>query len=405
MQPQRHPSYSLIGALLRRWKMVFSWMLFIGILAGSVFWLMHEDKRAKPVIPPTVRDNMITFSDRPEGIRSESVDAGGAVETGYPGRLAWAEDRTSRVRSPFNGRIVRAMVKVGDRVQPGQALAEIQSADYARAEADYQLADSSLQRANLLYRAGILSKRELQTAEGDYKRARAEFLRSQPTSLDPPTGVVDGNFVLRSPIAGVIAEMSLNPGQEIRAEQDTAEPLFLITDPSQLWVWVDLGELDMQQLQSIQIPFPVSIQSLAFSDHMFQGTVVQLSEALNPTTRTFRLRGVVQNTGRQLKGEMYVTVGLRSGMGVGGSSDRLSSIPSTAVFLVGETRYVFVQQSETSYARREIRVIREIAGRALVTGLDRNQRVVTDGNLYMQQILLRAAAGRTETPGATGGRP
>lgn len=403
MQRQRNPLSSLIRTVFRQWKMVLSWILFVGILAGSVFWLMQDDKRARPVIPPTVRDNVITFSDRPEGIRSESVDAGGAVETGYPGRLAWAEDRTSRVRSPFTGRIVRAMVKVGDRVQPGQALAEIQSADYARAEADYQLADTNLQRANLLYRAGILSKRELQTAEGDYKRARAEFLRSQPTTLDPPTGVTDGNFVLRSPIAGVIAEMSLNPGQEIRAEQD-AEPLFLITDPAQLWVWVDLGELDMQQLQSIQIPFPVTIQSLAFPDQMFQGTVVQLSEALHPTTRTFRLRGVVQNNSRRLKGEMYVTVGLQSAM-AGAAADRLSSIPSTAVFLVGETRYVFTQQSETSYTRREIRVIREVAGRALVTGLDKNQRVVTDGNLYMQQILLRAAAGRTETPGATGGRP
>lgn len=403
MQRQRNPLSSLIRTVFRQWKMVLSWILFVGILAGSVFWLMQDDKRARPVIPPTVRDNVITFSDRPEGIRSESVDAGGAVETGYPGRLAWAEDRTSRVRSPFTGRIVRAMVKVGDRVQPGQALAEIQSADYARAEADYQLADTNLQRANLLYRAGILSKRELQTAEGDYKRARAEFLRSQPTTPDPPTGVTDGNFVLRSPIAGVIAEMSLNPGQEIRAEQD-AEPLFLITDPAQLWVWVDLGELDMQQLQSIQIPFPVTIQSLAFPDQMFQGTVVQLSEALHPTTRTFRLRGVVQNNSRRLKGEMYVTVGLQSAM-AGAAADRLSSIPSTAVFLVGETRYVFTQQSETSYTRREIRVIREVAGRALVTGLDKNQRVVTDGNLYMQQILLRAAAGRTETPGATGGRP
>ena len=110
------------------------------MLAGGLFWLGHEDKRIRPAIPPTVNDNTITFSSRPDGIRTEAVDAAGVVETGYPGRLVWAEDRTSRIRSPFNGRVVRGLVKVGDRVQAGQPLAEIQSSDYARAEADYQLA-------------------------------------------------------------------------------------------------------------------------------------------------------------------------------------------------------------------------------------------------------------------------
>jgi len=50
-------------------------------------------------------------------------------------------------------------------------------------------------------------------------------------------------------------------------------------------------------------------------------------------------------------------------------------------------------------------VSREIAGRAIVKGLEQNQRVVTDGNLYMQQILLRSAASRQDLTPAQGSRP
>jgi cobalt-zinc-cadmium efflux system membrane fusion protein len=101
---------------------------------------------------------------------------------------------------------------------------------------------------------------------------------------------------------------------------------------------------------------------------------------------------------------MYVTVSLPTGIEAGGA-DQFFAIPANAVFLVGEKRYVFVQNSETSFSRQEIRVSREIAGRAIVKGLEQNQRVVTDGNLYMQQILLRSAASRQDSTPAQGSRP
>ena len=404
VQPNLPSSIPILQTLRSRWRLVLSWALFFLVLVGSLVWLGHEDKRIRPAIPPTVNDSTITFSSRPDGIRTEAVDAAGAVETGYPGRLVWAEDRTSRIRSPFNGRIVRGLVKVGDRVQAGQPLAEIQSSDYARAEADYQLADANLQRAGTLYQAGILSKRELQLAEGEYRRAKAEFMRSQPAGTESSFSAAGGNFLLRSPINGVVAEMSINPGQEIRADQDSAAPLFLVTDPAQLWIWIDLGELDLQQLQPFRLPFAVTISSIAFRNQGFRGEVVQFSESLDPTTRTFRLRGIVQNPTRQLKGEMYVTVSLPTGIEAG-EGDQFFAIPANAVFLVGEKRYVFVQNSETSFSRQEIRVAREIAGRAIVKGLEQNQRVVTDGNLYMQQILLRAAASRQDSTPTQGSRP
>lgn len=403
--PKSNSSPSRLGPLTSRWRLIVSWGVFLVVLVGSVVWLRHDDKRTKPAIPPTVNDSTITFSHRPDGVRTEPVDGASLIESGFPGRLTWAEDRTSRIRSPFTGRVVRSLAKVGDQVTAGQPLAEIQSGEYGRAEADYQLAESSLERARLLYQAGILSKRELQTTEAEYKRARAEFLRAQPVAPEGPADSRDGLFLLRAPISGVVVELAINPGQEIRADQD-APPLFVITDPAQLWVWVDMGELDIKQLQPFRVPFSVTINSMAFSERSFSGSIVQFSEFLDPVTRTFRLRGVVNNSSRLLKGEMFVNVSLPVGV-ESGTTDRQFSIPSSAVFLVGEKRYVFVQATETSYTRQEVQVYREIAGRSIVKGLSMNQRVVTDGNLFLQQILTKvgkSGAPAAEPPAKEGGK-
>ena len=118
-KPNSPSPHLILQTLKNRWRLVLSWTLFFLVLAGGLFWLGHEDKRIRPAIPPTVNDNTITFSSRPDGIRTEAVDAAGVVETGYPGRLVWAEDRTSRIRSPFNGRIVRGL---SARRHPGRRI-------------------------------------------------------------------------------------------------------------------------------------------------------------------------------------------------------------------------------------------------------------------------------------------
>jgi hypothetical protein len=52
-------------------------------------------------------------------------------------------------------------------------------------------------------------------------------------------------------------------------------------------------------------------------------------------------------------------------------------------------RHVFVQDDDSSFTRTPVQVLTEQAGRAAVTGLKPGQRVVTEGNLYLQQILSR----------------
>jgi hypothetical protein len=68
---------------------------------------------------------------------------------------------------------------------------------------------------------------------------------------------------------------------------------------------------------------------------------------------------------------------------------RVEHVPLSAVILMDGKRHVFVQDADSSFTRKEVKVMSEQAGRASITGLAPGQRVVTEGNLYLQQILSR----------------
>ena len=98
------------------------------------------------------------------------------------GNLTADPDRQSQVGSPAAGRITAIWAKVGDRVQPGQPLARLQSqevlkaaADFHHAEVRYQLAEKTLAQRRQLARLGDLSRRPVEEARNEYAAGRSEL--------------------------------------------------------------------------------------------------------------------------------------------------------------------------------------------------------------------------------------
>jgi cobalt-zinc-cadmium efflux system membrane fusion protein len=330
------------------------------------------------------------------------MDAGTTALT-IPGRLAWDEDRTVRVHSPFAGRVIRPLVQVGDPVRAGQPLAELVSsefgqavADARRAQTDLTLAHDSLERQRELHDAGLIPLKDLRAAQAEHSRAEIEAQRAQ-TRLRQTGSTGSGNYSLRAPISGVVVERSINPGQELRADQDGAA-LFVVTDPSRLWAWLDAPERALPQLSGMPAGTALRIRSAAWGDTEFGGQLVRKEDAIDPELRTFRLRASVGNAQRKLKSGMFVTAIFAPP--VENAAMQVEHVPLSAVILMEGKRHVFVQDDESSFTRQQVNVIAEQAGRASVTGLRPGQRVVTEGNLYLQQILSRngdpAAAAKSE---------
>jgi cobalt-zinc-cadmium efflux system membrane fusion protein len=141
---------------------------------------------------------------------------------------------------------------------------------------------------------------------------------------------------------------------------------------------------------------PIVLTSNQFPEEAFSGTLTQLSDFVDPVSRTVKLRGEVPNKERTLKAEMFVSARLRLPKG------DMPTVNAKAVYLEGARRFVFVRGAGGTYSRRAVRVGPEIEGRMpVLSGLRVGDEVVVAGNLYLQQILATThpAEGDKETRG------
>jgi membrane fusion protein, heavy metal efflux system len=318
--------------------------------------------------------------------------------THLTGRLYLSDDATVRVFTPVAGQVTSVDVDVGQTVQAGSPLAKISSPDYGQALADARSADAALTAAEKtlartqdLLGHGAASEKDVEAAQAAYGSAVAEKDRAlaRLKLYHGSESGADQLYVLRSPLEGVVVEKNINPGQEVRADQMLANatnlfaPLFVVSDPSTLWVQIDASEGDLAEIQASQ---KIRVVSNAFPGRVFEGTVASIGPSLDPTTRTARVRGVVANPDKVLKAEMYVSVDVvrdESKVAQAGVE-----IPSKAVFTIDQKSYLFVELSAGRFERRQVEIGTEKDGVVPVrTGVQPGERVVSEGGLLLEAVL------------------
>ncbi len=236
-----------------------------------------------------------------------------------------------------------------------------------------------------LHSHGVAAQKDLHAAEADFARAQSERDRaSRRISLYGGSGAgVDQQLTLKSPIAGVVVERNLNPGQELRPDQMGNTPaMFVITDPTHLWVLLDANERDIAGLKPGQ---KIKLRINAYPGESFDATIENVADFLDPATCTIKGRASLNNAGRKLKGEMFANADIVIAGGAG------LSVPVRAVFFSGNKRFVFVEEKPGRYLRVPVETGAEQGGMVLiVSGLTAAQRVVVEDNLLLQEIYQAA---------------
>lgn len=316
-----------------------------------------------------------------------TVGAAAPTAAELPGRLSWDEEHTARVLTPFAGRVAQILVRPGDTVKAGQALALLYSPDFGAAQADARKAEAQLQlaahnraRQEDLYAHGVVAARELEQAQADYAAAQAEHERTQAQLklVGDARETVDQRFSLRSPIDGLVVERNLNPGQELRPDQPGA-PLFVITNPQRLWVLLDATEASAPTGLARGATLKLHVQQRP--DQSFEAQLEDIADFFDPLTRTVKLRGVFDNRQAQLRGGTYVTAQLPA------PPTQALAAPASTAFLLGQDYYVFVAGPQ-GYTRRKVVVRFDEQDRLLFTsGVQPGERLVADGALFLQRIL------------------
>ena len=369
-------------------------------VAGAALVPACGDGDAKPDIArPRLENGQVVFPEGSPQVASfatAAVKESGPVQLRLTGRLVWDENRTVRLYPPFAGRVLQILVKTGEHVSRGQALAKLASPDFGqaqadarRAQSDFALAEKNLNRLRELHAAGVSSRKDLATAEADFARADAELARamSKIKLYGASNDSVDQNFSLASPIDGVIVERNINPGQELRTDLQLSNmpAMFVITDPARLWVQLDAAE---SQLASLRPGKKVQLRSMAWPDQTFAATLENISDFIDPASRTVKVRGSVENRERKLKGEMFVTAELQESPGAD------LQISEKALLLVGDSYYVFVEEKPGRYSRQEVKVDAVRDGIVSVaSGVKLGQKVVIEGNLFLHRLHRQLSGG------------
>ena len=186
-------------------------------------------------------------------------------------------------------------------------------------------------------------------AEADAGRSQAEIRRAEARTrlYGGATGTVNQSLALTAGIAGVVVERNLTPGQELRPDQSGVgvPPLFVISDPTSLWVQIDAREAEAITLRpgsTFELIVP------ALPGQTFEGKVMAAADFIDVATRTIKVRGLVANPDRKLKAEMLATARIQRTLGSG------VVIPAQAVSLNGARHLVMVQVQPGAFEPREV---------------------------------------------------
>ena len=156
---------------------------------------------------------------------------------------------------------------------------------------------------------------------------------------------VDSTFALRSPIAGAVVERSINPGQELRADSmGNAPALFVVTDPSRLWLQLDATERELSLLRPGQ---EVRLNVTAYPDDAFTAHIDSVADFVDPQTKTELQNGQLP---QPVVHDLFLFVGPR---GVGPSGEEAHDLfrvdagaQAFAKALVGKHLTRFGEKSE-----------------------------------------------------------
>lgn len=287
--------------------------------------------------------------------------------------------RTVPVISLATGRVVRIEARLGDTVQKGQVLLEVQSADisgaysdYQKAVADEQLSHTQLERAQLLYGRGAISLNDFQIAEDaetkaqvDVKTAADKLRVLGDSSLDKPSAVVE----IRAPISGVITDQQVTNAAGVQG-LSSSNP-FTISDLSQVWILCDVYEDD---LAFVRLGDKADVWLNAYPDKKFTGIISNIGPVLDPNLRTAKVRIELRNPGLMRPG-MFATATFH-----GQRKEKYAEVPATAILHLHDRDWVYVPAGGNAFRRIEVKAGEMLAGKmqVVLSGVTPGQQVVAN---------------------------
>jgi cobalt-zinc-cadmium efflux system membrane fusion protein len=346
-------------------------------------------------------DNTLIQTGSVEGIERKTVLT-------FTGQVQLDRTRTVDVVSTGGGRVEQVSKLLGEKVDKGDVLAVIHSADLGQVKADFleveaklDLTQTTFRREKELYEKKITSEadylkalNELTAAEASYAAADRR-LRLFGLGTEQIEGIKkekeNGEFaslILRAPQAGTLIAQNISVGKMVQ----TTESLYTITDLSNLWVWCDIYEKDLAALHQ---PFQKGqslnavVQVDAFTESAFEGVVDLVGNVMDEHTRTVKIRVQVKNPENKLRPGMFADVAvLIPGEG------HMNAVPQNAVMSDAGNYFVFRHFKDDLWVRCDVIPGQRQGGYVeILKGISEADRIITGGAFMLKSEVLKEKMG------------
>lgn len=283
------------------------------------------------------------------------------------------------IQSRSNGYVQRVYQRaVGDVIPRGAPIAELLLPEWVGAETEYlamrrsgdkDLTAAAKQRLVLLGMPEVMVQRLEQT------------------------GQAQSEFIVNSPISGVIQNLQIRTGMTVSTGQTLAQVNGLDT----VWLEASVPEAQAALVHQGQ---PISAQLSAYPSEQLQGSVIAVLPEVAADSRTVKVRMVLPNLKHRIMPGMYAQAMLNVG-----APTPVMLVPSEAVIRTGQRTVVIVAKMNGDFQAVDVQLGSEANGEsAVLQGLRVGQKVVASGQFLIDSeaslsgILSRLQAPHKVTP-------
>jgi len=335
------------------------WTLLLILMSMGVWYMLDSNK------PLTAQEATTSETYKVQrGNISTSVLATGIIKPKIGAEV--------KVGSRVSGIVKKLHVNIGDTIQKGALLAELDDvefrAKYNQAVAAVENAKMTLARQKRLRQKNFNSQNDLDVAQNNYNRSVAQ-VKQMEANLDYAQ-IQLAYTKIYATISGVIASISTQEGETVAASF-SAPTFATILDLDRLEIWAYVDETDIGKIQSKQkATFTVD----TYSNTDFEGTVQTIypkAELKDNVVNYIAIISLDNDHDKILRPEMTTTVRIHSE-----KKEDVLIIPYKAIIKEFGQKYVKILSGKT-VEKREIK-----------TGMKQNRMVEITHGISENEIII-----------------
>jgi HlyD family secretion protein len=288
-----------------------------------------------------------------------------------------------------------------EQLQHGSRPEEIQQTEHNLSEARATAANDklTLDRTTTLVTQGVLSRQALDDATAKYEASqqrvhsleqsrqlakigpRIEEIARAKGSLTQAEGQaayaksqLDAT-IIRAPISGTILDRSAEKGELLTGQfASAARPVFSIANLDDIQADLDIAQDDFAKLG----PHQKAVVTVdAFPDLKWDGQIAEISPEANRQKATVEVKVQILNPDMHLRPEMNTTVRFIAEENKSANTQSAGAyVPTAALRDLDGKKYVFIAFNDKAM-KRDVRVLSQRSGGALVSGLNGGETVIT----------------------------